>query len=71
MLEDKSDFDRLLDEDQLAKRWGKSKHTVRKYRQAGKIAFVSVNGRVKYRMTEILRFEAHGDHPQKTNQKRW
>lgn len=60
---EKSDFEILLDEAQLAKRWGKSVSTIRKYRSAGKVAFVTVNGRVKFRMTEVFRYEASDGTP--------
>ena len=56
-MTDKSDFDCLIDEAQLAKRWDKSTSTIRKYRSAGKLAFVTVNGRIKFRMTEVKRYE--------------
>lgn len=62
MLE-KSDFDTLIDEAQLAKLLGKSVSSIRKYRQAGKIAFVTVNGRIKFRMTEVRRYEESGGQP--------
>jgi predicted site-specific integrase-resolvase len=62
-MAEKSDFDSMIDEAQLAKRWGKSISTIRKYRNAGKVAFVSVNGRVKFRMTEVLRYEASDGKP--------
>lgn len=67
----KSDFDRLIDESQLAARWGKSVSTIRKYRQSGKMAFVAVNGRVKIRMTEVLRYEESGGKASINTSKKW
>jgi hypothetical protein len=66
-MEEKSPFDTLLTQEQLANRLGKSVSTIRQYRASGKIAFVTVNGKIKFRLSEVLRFEGSGDHPTKEN----
>ncbi|PPC91062.1 MAG: hypothetical protein CTY34_05270 [Methylobacter sp.] len=60
---EKSPFDTLLTEEQAALRLGINLLTIRRYRKQGKLGFITIQGRIRFRLAEIQRFEESGGEP--------
>jgi len=60
---EKSPYDTLLNEEQAATRLRVSLLTIRRYRKEGKLGFITVQGRIKFKLSEIQQFQESGGAP--------